>query len=1820
MKKVLFILFAMTISMFAFAQTTTVELVNQQFEDGDAGQATVPGWKFQNEASGSWYCVSYSDGNTPDGLIGMVGTVSPAVGEKCLAHKYYTSHSNSWAILEQDIVVPADAESAMLSFQWAVRYPQDYTSPAGVYLGISQAGTDITDFQKYVIHSNIPGQPLPTEFEWQTEVIDLSNHEGNDYRGKTIHIAFIYDATNAGEFTIDNVVSTAEVPKDPTGGTSCHLECPGDMNITLAPGECEWLAKYDVRTEGCTPAYIGIQTPDAIEGFTGVFDPSDFPDIANQGLSEAGTVNGPAGAGTNFLDFKDLPHSITMHGYSDPGEECPGPIPTGDNYSTTMINFIAPFAGRVTFDWTYHTDDTRGPFYDEFVYLYQGASQHIYDPSGNREQNGTFSIDIQEGESIAFGVFVSLFDIWGGGSSYCAANVNISNFSFVSTEPLNGIYHVSGPKLGEPVRGGETKTVELALYQNNVKIDGCDFEVAVKGYTGATQTLACNDLVQVSVDENCEAYIGSDMILEGGPYGCYDEYEVKIFKRMPTNFANAVPDVSNPAPLGNYWVGIYDKKGNNCWGQIVVLDKLPPVVECDTVAVSCKDAEDFLKPVVTDGCDADPSLELADVTKVKQYCQDTTEIITRRWVARDSSGNMSECTQVVYVTRTDVYVIDFPENWDGLTQSPYNHNPMLLCDDDGYPLDSLGNPHPDTTGWPNSHDTNCGTLEMYYNDVVYTKEDDPELCGEKILRYWTVVDDCRGVTHEDIQIIRITDETAPTFSVVVADTVVVSTGAYKCSADYEVPGLVNLKDECGNGADYRVTSEAGYVEKDKKGNWIITDLPQGVTKVCYDVYDSCENDTTACFYVSVEDLVPPIPVCEQFKQVSLTVEGTAVVCAEDFDSGSIDNCNDISFKVKRVDELGGLFHDCVDFDCEDVGNSIMVTLRVYDSILEKGDVSASAHLGHYNDCMSNVEIACKLPPVITSCEDVTIPVDCEELNNLTDLEKYLVEPTVEAVCIESIEHGDVVVGGDICNPTMSVTWTVKSCGKTATCTQNINLESDTHFDPCTIEMPADVTVKCRKEISGGEPTWESSLCDMVTSEIINEDTFKFVDNACYKIVREWAVIDWCVYEPNTGAEEDLDVWNGDRTLNCEDSHYTKPDTFDGYYRYTQILMMIDEEAPVVEVSDSCIGVYDGCSVYPVSLTARATDECNLTDRYDWKYRILEADTWEVVQYSRHYSADPDKDDKVGESDNLRRTNSPVINLNNALEIGVYKVEWTVGDGCGNLGKKVQTLRVADKKAPTPIMVDIATAVMQNGEVDLSARTFDKGGCGNGCISSFDNCTKKEGLYFTFDNHLPHLWEGTWKLDANGLYYFDPHTGARKTRQDFESYKADAWDPEGRTAIRRYYCEQFGEGNAQINQDVYVWDQFAENDDCDDNNYDFATVVLSFNNCAGSITHALKGKARLVETNEGVENIKMTTMVDSEVMGYSTTDANGGFEFNLNPGSYTVYGSSDEDVLNGVSTIDIVLIQKHILGIGSGFTASHDLLAADANNDGRVTAADIAVIRKVILSIRDNFKNNSWVAISEESGERDLTVTVDGDVTADFTVVKIGDLNNSAGSVIESRSGDIVNFELDNAVLEAGEVVEVPVYANNFSDVRGGQFAISMSNVNVEGVKAGKLNIETSNYNVKDNNLLVSWSEVEGQSVADGEVLFTLVLKSTSEVSLRSALSMNDSQLRSEAYKGNDLEISTLGLNYRDASYSLYQNTPNPFVSETTIGFDLPEASEYTLTVYDVTGKLVKVIRAEGEAGYNAQTISKKDLNVSGVLYYRLESGDYTATKKMVILK
>jgi hypothetical protein len=85
-------------------------------------------------------------------------------------------------------------------------------------------------------------------------------------------------------------------------------------------------------------------------------------------------------------------------------------------------------------------------------------------------------------------------------------------------------------------------------------------------------------------------------------------------------------------------------------------------------------------------------------------------------------------------------------------------------------------------------------------------------------------------------------------------------------------------------------------------------------------------------------------------------------------------------------------------------------------------------------------------------------------------------------------------------------------------------------------------------------------------------------------------------------------------------------------------------------------------------------------------------------------------------------------------------------------------------------------------------------------------------------------------------------------------------------------------------------------------------------------------------------------------------------------------------------------------------------------------------------------------------------------------------------------------------------------------------------------------------------------------------------------------------------------------------FGLHQNFPNPFNPSTTIGFDLPMKSDVELTVYDALGRKVQtLLHRELSPGYHETLFNAANLS-SGIYFFRIIAGNFSETKKMLLLR
>ena len=525
--------------------------------------------------------------------------------------------------------------------------------------------------------------------------------------------------------------------------------------------------------------------------------------------------------------------------------------------------------------------------------------------------------------------------------------------------------------------------------------------------------------------------------------------------------------------------------------------------------------------------------------------------------------------------------------------------------------------------------------------------------------------------------------------------------------------------------------------------------------------------------------------------------------------------------------------------------------------------------------------------------------------------------------------------------------------------------------------------------------------------------------------------------------------------------------------------------------------------------------------------------------------------------------------------GVYTVTYTVADPCGNVGTAIRTVIVLEK-APTAFCTDeLVIDLSSDGEAQVSAVDFN--------VGSSDNCTPAENLEYSFTSNLS-------------------------------------------DDILALNCDNLGDTLLTM----YVFDEHGLSDFCE------VTLTVQNNNgadCEQTGTLTVAGLIQTINENPVAD-------VSVEVNGglfVSNTDLDGMYDLQLMEGDdYSVAPFYNEDLTNGVTTFDIVIITQHILGMNL-LDSPYKVIAADANNSQSISTLDIVEIRKAILQISESFNNNtSWRFVDADHQFIDIynpwgfpevvnyNNLSEDQLDTDFVAIKIGDVNGSAQSVnSESQNrntSEAMIISSPELKLERGEVYDIPL--SSVEEVLGYQFTLNFDTKkvafeSVESAFAGveHFGLQLLNYGA----ITTSWNSAT-PTVLEGEEMFTIRLKALEDCTLSDVLSLNGRFTTAEAYSAagdvKDVKLSFGTDNIVDRNV-LYQNVPNPFRDETIISFELENAGSALLEIKDVDGKLIKVIQGQFQSGLNEIRI--KDLEAKGLLYYTLTSGEFVASRKMLLL-
>ncbi len=568
------------------------------------------------------------------------------------------------------------------------------------------------------------------------------------------------------------------------------------------------------------------------------------------------------------------------------------------------------------------------------------------------------------------------------------------------------------------------------------------------------------------------------------------------------------------------------------------------------------------------------------------------------------------------------------------------------------------------------------------------------------------------------------------------------------------------------------------------------------------------------------------------------------------------------------------------------------------------------------------------------------------------------------------------------------------------------------------------------------------------------------------------------------------------------------------------------------------------------------------------------------------------------SNDSPHANSSGANASGTYPLGTTVVKYTVSDRCGNVSTCNVTVTVKDNTPPAPVcIVGLSVNLANtNGQMQatISAAAFNGG--------SSDNCTSTGNLVYKIKR------VGASATPSSSLVFTCEDAGA----QTIEFW---ATDEQGNSA----YCVTY----------LVVQD-----------NNGICPVIAGNAMIAGSIT---------TETGEEVEEVEV--QVSGGNSQQSMTGGDGFFQFNgITHGlDYTVLPQRNNDPLNGVSTMDLILISKHILGI-QRLNSPYKIIAADADRSGSISTLDIIILRRLILGLIDEFPGNgtSWRFVRanftfpnpqnpfagffpELYNLNDLNGNM---MDADFIAIKVGDVNASAVPnsfmELEQRADNgALSVKTLNLPVTQGETFTVEVWADDLSRIMGYQFGIAYDPEQLEFLDAATGDLPDmsaeGNFGITPGLITTSWDGNPDQIAAGRQVLFQLRFTAKTSGALKDLLKISPDRIRAESYAtdGATLDVAMdfienpAANEIAQAIPELYQNRPNPFDQSTTIAFYLPQGGEARLAIFDMAGKAIYDHTAFYDKGYHEILVDRTDLIASGVYYYQLEVGGLKTTKKMV---
>ncbi len=375
--------------------------------------------------------------------------------------------------------------------------------------------------------------------------------------------------------------------------------------------------------------------------------------------------------------------------------------------------------------------------------------------------------------------------------------------------------------------------------------------------------------------------------------------------------------------------------------------------------------------------------------------------------------------------------------------------------------------------------------------------------------------------------------------------------------------------------------------------------------------------------------------------------------------------------------------------------------------------------------------------------------------------------------------------------------------------------------------------------------------------------------------------------------------------------------------------------------------------------------------------------------------------------------------------------------------------------------------------------------------------------------------------------------------------------------------------------------------------------LTINNSFGVSLSSSTNVSKNLELTDG------NLLTSSNTLSLGTSHSNTG---TLNNSSGKIIGNFNRQISNSVNSI--------LFPVGISSTKYTPVELNNVSGSGTFTVNAFAGAHPNALGT--NVLQMYWKLTNGGLNSADITFNyLDADIVGNENNYVIGKYDGNwsfpGGSVNTTTNQATINGVTTFSDWTLGDQSALPVELSSFSaSILGSSVKLSWqtaTEVNNYGFEVERASLSASPLRVWEK---IGFVNGNGNSNSPKNYYYEDKNVTAGKYSYRLKQIDNDGQF--EYSKAIEVDLGA------PKKFELSQNYPNPFNPTTTIKFSLPEAGNVKLTLFNILGQEVKTLVNESkESGVHIINFDASDLN-SGIYIYKIETGSFTQTRKMTLVK